>query len=422
MLRFILKGIFRDRSRYFFPVIIMSAGVFLMVFFLAFMDGYSESMVRQNARFETGHLKIVTKAYSELLAQKPYDLGLLDIGLDLDKWRKDYPQFEFVQRITFGAILDKSDSLGNSLRQGQVLGFALDLLEDDFEIKNLRLAESMVQGRLPAARGEILVSDRTFQAMQISLGDSLMLLGSTAEGSMSFALVKIVGTVSFGYEALDRGGIIMDLSDAQSFLDMPGGCSEILGFMKDGNYDSELVNTIKEDFNARYSTEDEFSPVMLALTDQNNMGYMLWIMDFTFMMMSLVFIIILGIVLWNSGLMSGIRRYGEFGLRLAIGEEKKHIYSFLILESLCIGTIASLLGLLLGFLVSYPLSIWGLDMSQYGKTSSLVFENVIRTKLNPGIFISGFLTGLLSSVLGTALAGSVIFKRQTSQLFKELEQ
>mgnify|MGYP003802178027 CR=1 FL=1 len=400
----------------------MSAGVFLMVFFLAFMDGYMESMIRQNARFETGHVKIVTKAYSELLAQKPYDLGLLDIEADLEKWKASYPQFDFVQRITFGAILDKSDSLGNSLRQGQVLGFALELLEDDFEIRNLRLAETLVQGRLPEVAGEILVSDRTFQAMQISLGDSLMLLGSTAEGSMSFALVKIVGTVNFGYEALDRGGIIMNLSDAQDFLDMPGGCSEILGFSKDGYYNEKLFKSTKADFNAKNTKDDEFSPVMLALADQNNMGYMLWIMDFTFMMMSLVFVIILGIVLWNSGLMSGIRRYGEFGLRLAIGEEKKHIYMILILESVCIGIIGSLLGLILGFAASYPLSIWGLDMSQYGKTSSLVFENVIRTKLSPDIFIYGFWTGLLSSVLGTALAGSVIFKRQTSQLFKELEQ
>lgn len=422
MFDFILKGIFRDRSRFLFPIIIISAGVSLMVFFLSFMDGYIESMIRQNARFETGHVKIVTKAYNELISQKPYDLGFLDNQEELDVWKTEYPQFDWAERITFGAILDKADSLGNSLSQGQVMGFALDLIGGDLEIRNLRLKETMAKGRLPLAPGEILLSDRTFEAMQLQLGDSLMLLGSTADGSMAFAQVVIIGTVVFGYEALDRGGIIMDLEDARSFLDMPGGSAEVLGFLRSDSYNDKEIKKLTTAFNDKYSTEDEYSPLMLSLSDQNGLGYILWITDFTFLMMSLVFILILGIVLWNSGLMSGIRRYGEFGIRLAIGEEKKHIYRSLILESLCIGTIGSLLGLLLGFIFSYPLSIWGLNMSQYGKTSTMVFENVIRTKLSIGIFITSFIPGICASLLGTALAGTAIYKRQTSQLFKELEQ
>ncbi|PKN75996.1 MAG: hypothetical protein CVU49_01095 [Candidatus Cloacimonetes bacterium HGW-Cloacimonetes-2] len=422
MFDFILKGIFRDRSRFLFPIIIISAGVSLMVFFLSFMDGYIESMIRQNARFETGHVKIVTKAYNELISQKPYDLGFLDNQEELDVWKTEYPQFDWAERITFGAILDKADSLGNSLSQGQVMGFALDLIGGDLEIRNLRLKETMAKGRLPLAPGEILLSDRTFEAMQLQLGDSLMLLGSTADGSMAFAQVVIIGTVVFGYEALDRGGIIMDLEDARSFLDMPGGSAEVLGFLRSDSYNDKEIKKLTTAFNDKYSTEDEYSPLMLSLSDQNGLGYILWITDFTFLMMSLVFILILGIVLWNSGLMSGIRRYGEFGIRLAIGEEKKHIYRSLILESLCIGTIGSLIGLLLGFIFSYPLSIWGLDMSQYGKTSTMVFENVIRTKLSIGIFITSFIPGICASLLGTALAGTAIYKRQTSQLFKELEQ
>jgi len=422
MFDFILKGIFRDRSRFLFPIIIISAGVSLMVFFLSFMDGYIESMIRQNARFETGHVKIVTKAYNELISQKPYDLGFLDNQEELDVWKTEYPQFDWAERITFGAILDKADSLGNSLSQGQVMGFALDLIGGDLEIRNLRLKETMAKGRLPLAPGEILLSDRTFEAMQLQLGDSLMLLGSTADGSMAFAQVVIIGTVVFGYEALDRGGIIMDLEDARSFLDMPGGSAEVLGFLRSDSYNDKEIKKLTTAFNDKYSTEDEYSPLMLSLSDQNGLGYILWITDFTFLMMSLVFILILGIVLWNSGLMSGIRRYGEFGIRLAIGEEKKHIYRSLILESLCIGTIGSLIGLLLGFIFSYPLSIWGLNMSQYGKTSTMVFENVIRTKLSIGIFITSFIPGICASLLGTALAGTAIYKRQTSQLFKELEQ
>ena len=38
--------------------------------------------------------------------------------------------------------------------------------------------------------------------------------------------------------------------------------------------------------------------------------------------MVFVFSVAMSLVLWNAGLLGGLRRYGEFGMRLAIGEEK----------------------------------------------------------------------------------------------------
>jgi putative ABC transport system permease protein len=36
-------------------------------------------------------------------------------------------------------------------------------------------------------------------------------------------------------------------------------------------------------------------------------------------------------------------------------------------------------------------------------------------------FFIGFIPGLLATILGTSISGIGIYKRQTSQLFKELE-
>jgi len=47
--------------------------------------------------------------------------------------------------------------------------------------------------------------------------------------------------------------------------------------------------------------------------------------------------------------------------------------------------------------------------------------SVIYSKITPDLFYIGFIPGLLAMVLGSTLAGIGIFKRQTAQLFKELE-
>ena len=90
MMKFILKGIFRDRHRWLFPLLIVSVGVIILVFTLSFMEGYKNSFIRQNARFDSGHVKVVSRAYAEMLQQKPYDLAMLDIQDDLKLWKAEY--------------------------------------------------------------------------------------------------------------------------------------------------------------------------------------------------------------------------------------------------------------------------------------------------------------------------------------------
>lgn len=421
MLNFIIKGIFRDRHRYLFPLIIVSVGVAILVFFLAFMQGYMDGFLRYNARFETGHVKIVTKAYAERISQKPYDLGLLDIGQDFAHWRQAYPQLDWVQRISFGALLDVPDQGGETRAQGEVAGFAIDIFNSPQERSRMNLDKTLKLGRMPSASGEIILSHAAFQKLELRLGDSITLIGATVHGSMSMMNFRVVGTADFGIVALDRGAVVADISDIRTMLDMICGAGEVLGFFKDGKYNRREVKKLTTDFNARFSGEDEFAATMLSLEEQNNLGYLIKIMDDALGSMSIVFIAILAIVLWNSGLMNGIRRWGEFGVRLAIGERKIDVYRSLVFEALILGVIGSLIGTLLGALISLYFQKHGFDMTAYGQNSSLMGENIVYTSITTANLVVGFLPGIVATVLGAALAGIAIFKRKTSQLFKELE-
>ncbi len=422
MLKFLIKGVFRDRHRYFFPLLIVSSGVLIMVFMLALINGYMDSFIRQNSGFETGHLKVVTRAYSELISQKPYDLGLLDIQSDLQRWKQAYPQLDWVERIHFGALLDVPDSQGQTREQGDVIGYGVDLLSSAKERQLMGLDKALAVGKFPAQASEILLSDKAFRRLRLNLGDPVTLIGSDVYGSLAFMRFTVVGTIKFGVEALDRGAVIADLADIRSMLDMEGGAGEILAFFKTGKYDPTAVKRVRDGFNRQFSDpEEEFSPLMLAMSDQNNMGYLMGMMRYLLGIFSLVFICIMGIVLWNSGLMNGIRRYGEFGVRLAVGESKRHIFWTLVLEAMVVGVAGSCIGIILGVLISWYFNIKGLDVSVFNRNSTLMTEDVVYTYVSLRTTLAGFIPGVLSTVLGAMLSGIAVFKRQTSQLFKELE-
>ena len=92
MIKFLLKGVFRDRHRWLFPTLIVTSAVGLLIFAFAFLEGFKNSYIRQSSRFSSGHLKVVSRAYAEMLDLKPYDLALLDVSDDLAAWKQEYPQ------------------------------------------------------------------------------------------------------------------------------------------------------------------------------------------------------------------------------------------------------------------------------------------------------------------------------------------
>jgi len=422
MFKFLLKGVFRDRHRWLFPVLIVMFTVALLIFTFSFLEGYKGSYIRQTARFNTGHLKVVSRAYAEMLDLKPYDLALLDISEELQEYKERYPQLDWVERINFGALLDVPDAEGETRVQGEVIGFAIDLFTDDTESKRLQLASALKSGKLPAAQREILLSAIAAEKLEIQVGDTITLIGSTVFGAMSMQNFLVSGTVEFGILSLDQGAVVADLNDIRMMLDMEDSAGEILAFFKSGEYERREATRIANDFNARYSDpEDEFSPQMLRLSDQGNIGYILTMLDYSVLWMSIGFILVLGIVLWNAGLLNSIRRYGEFGVRLAIGESKRRVYWSLLTEAIIVGIVGGFLGIILGSAISLYFNNIGMDMSVYNRGSTMLSENTLYTSLNAYAVIVSFIPGVLSTILGAALAGIAIYKRQTSQLFKELE-
>jgi len=214
--------------------------------------------------------------------------------------------------------------------------------------------------------------------------------------------------------------MVADINSIRMALDMQDATGEILGFLPEGDYDDLQASAISATFNEKFSSEDEFSPVMLSLRDQGTMTMYLDMVDYFKSIIIGIFMIAMAIVLWNSGLLGGLRRYGEMGLRIAIGEEKRHIYRSLITESIFIGLAGSVLGTALG-LIFASLLTKGIDISGMMGNSSMMMQGVMRARITTDAYYIGFIPGVLATALGTALAGIGIFKRKTAQLFKELQ-
>jgi putative ABC transport system permease protein len=423
MIGFLLKGLLRDRSRSLFPILITASGVALTILAIAWISGILNDTIETAARFKNGHLKLQTRALLEDRYPNVIELGLIDVEALKQQLSRDYPGLIWKPRIQFGGLLDVPDENGETLYQAPVAGIAADLLTDGSpEPAHLNLAGALIQGRLPLTEAEVLISEDLFQKLALRLGQTVTLISSDMQGSMSLHNFEIAGTLTFGVKALDRGALVADLTGVRYALAMEDAATEILGFFTEGYYDGPAAAAIKADFMKRHGAgTSDFDPVMVTIEDQDRLGEIFEFMNAIWSAIIAIFVLIVSIVLWNAGLMSGIRRYGEIGVRLAIGESKCHLYLSLVLEAVVIGLAAYLLGTVLGLIPAWYLQTYGVDFGYLMEGASLMMSNVMRAEITPISFWIGLIPGLLAPVIGAAMSGLAVLRRDTSRLFKELE-
>lgn len=421
MIKFLIKGLLRDKSRSRLPIMVVAIGVTLTVFMHAYITGFMGDTIEMNARFTTGHVKVMTRAYAEDASLLPNDLALMQIEELLDSLRSLYPDMSWSPRIQFGGLIDVPDSAGETRSQGTAIGWGLELIANQDELNRLDLQKALRSGHLPRKSGDALLSHTFAGKLGIAPGDEFTLISSTMNGGMAMYNFRLSGTVHFGVEIMDRGSIIADLKDVQLVLEMENAAGEITGFSNTGFYDNNQAEKLSDSFNSKFKTDDEFSPVMLSLSQQGNMGQYVQMSEVWSAYVSLIFLFAMSLVLWNAGLLGGLRRYGEVGIRLAMGESKGHVYRSMIAESVFIGIAGSVTGTAAGLGFAWLLQTYGLDISGMMQGASLMMPTIIKARITPTDFYIGFFPGVISTVIGTLLSGIGIYRRQTAKLFKELE-
>jgi putative ABC transport system permease protein len=424
LIRFLAKGLWRDRSRSRFPTLVVTAGVMLTVVLYSYIKGSENDIVRTSACFRSGHVDIVSRAYADEEDQLPNDLALAGVGGLLAELRTTRPELIWTPRISFAGLLDVPDAAGETRAQGPTVGLAVELAAPDSpEPGILGLERALVRGHLPQQAGEILVSELFAQRLDLAPGDVATLISSTMYGALATANFTVAGTLRFGVSALDRGFVMADVADIQRALDMDDMAGAVLGYYPDHVFRPDAARTLAAGFNARYAdSDDPFAPLMRTLREHEGLGEALDLANMIGGAIVALFVVVMSIVLWNAGLMSGLRRYGEFGVRLAIGEGKGHLYRSLLAESLLIGHVGSVLGTALGLGISRYLEVQGMDISAFLKNSSMMISDVLHARITPVSWFIGLVPGLVATLLGTAMAGRGIYGRETAKLTKELQE
>jgi putative ABC transport system permease protein len=228
---------------------------------------------------------------------------------------------------------------------------------------------------------------------------------------------------------MDKKMALVDLADAQDSFYMQDMVTEWLGYLpryvRYAHYQNirDQIRLQLPKFMANppadWALDDE--PIVLSFLDQRNMANLAQTFELVRNIILGIFLFLMVLVLWNAGLQNGIHRYGEMGLRLALGETHASLVFWLSIEALAICILGSLAGCLIGGAVVYYLQEIGVNMGDAFAQTGLMLSDVTRARVTVDSFIYGVIPGISASLLGSLISSGSIFKRSEADLFRELE-
>jgi putative ABC transport system permease protein len=272
---------------------------------------------------------------------------------------------EALPRIRTAVLVDGA----SSNRPGLLLG--IDLAREEGYLNPSAMAAI---GRLPeAGRPEIMVGREFAEELQVSVGDTITLLGQTAYRSLGGARLAVTGLVVSGMAYFDNTFLIAPLDQVQAMVDLQDATTEIVVFATDPERADELARSIRGELS-------ELSTNPLEVLSWSDQGEIVRMLDMVKPVLGVILFLMLFmacLIIINTMLMTVMERTQEFGMQAALGMRRSDLVKLILAEGLAIGLLGAIAGAVLGSGVGLWLEYNGINVAGATRAIDLPFQGIL---------------------------------------------
>jgi ABC-type antimicrobial peptide transport system permease subunit len=346
----IFNNLFRRKGRTILTLVGIAIGVAAMVALSALGAGLA-----------AGYQAMASGSQADLVLSQPdtFDLTMSAVEEHIGDELQAMPETQQV----VGTLLGNVSAQGSG---GYFFVFGHE--PDGFAVEHFQV----VRGEGLAARGvhgrPLLLGKLAAESLELDVGDTLRLTGGT---------FRVVGVFETG-DAFEEGGAVIRLSDAQTLLQKHRLVSAYYIKLKD----TSLAERFRARVERRYpdlllSTASEFGDKQQMVDIMKSVGWVIGALA----------IIVGGVGMTNTVLMSVFERTREIGVLRAVGWRRGRVLRLILGESLVLALVGGGVGTALGSGLVYSVR----NVQLYG---------ILRGQFSVGLFVQAFVTAAVLGLIG----------------------
>ncbi len=342
------RNIFRNKKRTIITALAIGIGIAALIYTDAIMLGMQKNMIESLTSTYMGEAQIHRKNYTE--TQK-LEMTIKNPSRVIKDLKNEKIVKNFSRRVKSRGTISSPSTMKPILING---------VEPQKEKKFTKLDDAIIDGEFlnPESKRDIIIGKELAQNLEVEVHDRIVLTLSEAETKeISQMMFRVGGIFDLATNDIEKGMVFVNLDIAQEMLNLENNIHEIAIKYTDIKYSMDK----KTEFLSRFSKNGNIAENWPTLVPQMQM-----VIDMQNFSLSIVGFIIFGVVvfgIFNTLFMAIYERIFEFGVLRAIGTKAKDLMYLIVFLSASMGFVASIVGVILGYLISIYTSKVGIDYS-----------------------------------------------------------
>lgn len=337
LIKFSYRNLLRVPKRTFIMIMSLALGTGFIIWDLNFANSGSKEVMKEFLSQYAGLYHVTNKDYYDKENKKLFNNYKTLRDEDIED-KRIIPLS--TKRITAPVFISG---------EKKTLGVLLTGVEVEKEQTLSQISKAIREGRFPNPGNlkEIVIGRKLAQRINVNLNDEVAVIGQAMDGSVANDLMKVVGILDFGGGDLEESLAFTQFESAEEFVAMPEG-----NYHQRVSFDMNAAHLPKLSNLAVTSWEDLLPEISISIR---------FIDRFTWTV-SLVIVIVLSLGLSNTLMITFFEREQEFQSLNIIGAKASWVTLSLVIEVFIMGSIAILIGVLIGHLATtlngiYPVNI-----------------------------------------------------------------
>ncbi|WP_319480465.1 FtsX-like permease family protein [uncultured Draconibacterium sp.] len=381
------RNVWRSRTRSIVMIAAIALGLFAGIFMMAFMNGMYNSRIESATKSELSHIQVhaphfLDNTESELFISDGFELA------------KQIEALDSVEAASPRLIAEPFIMAAHGTGGGKMLG-----IDPEKEKQVTDIWEHVIDGtylektsRMPP----VLVGKKMADKLRLKVGTKINVQLVDFNGDLSSKGYRVAGIYKTVNTGFDEMHLFVNINDLRTQIGIqPDAVHEIAILLKNNSYAQPVKPSVQKiAAGMDVQTWKEISPEMSIITDSLDQYMYIFI---------LIILIALCFGIINTMLMAVLERVKEIGMLMAVGMNKRKIFSMIILESIMLTLTGGVVGIIMGIGISrifenHPinLSAFAQGLEQYGMSTEIA---TVFPSHSLGILITlVVLTGLISAI------------------------
>ena len=363
------RNIWRNKRRTY----ITMASIMFAVFFAAFMEsiqiGAWDHMLSNVVNYYYGYAQVHQNGYwDEQSIDKAFPLNA-----KLEALPEEIPQIK--------GVVPRIESFALASHEQTTKGVLVVGVDPEVEDGMTNLSTRLSAGSFFEADDQaVLVGEGVAEALNLNLGDTLVLISQGYHGTNAAGKYPIKGLLHFGSPELNKRMVYLPLKEAQWFYGADQLITTValrLNKKEDTPLAVEAVKTNLDMENYEVMDWKEMIPDLVEARELDRAGNLL--------VLYVLYLIIAFGILGTILMMTKEREY-EFGILVAIGMQRLKLAASVWLEILFIGIMGALAGIIVSMPLVYYFHVNPIDLSVMGEDAVATYEKFGMEPILPAAF------------------------------------